>query len=231
VAACVAVLVLLWRRHKPLTFWYLWGFIWLAAYFNIGSLGNYLMAEKGLYLASAGFCVVVASLILCSRFAPFLLAAIVSVHFNVTLARSTYWRDPVTFFEAALDYSPEFTALRYSLAIAHAEAGNFGASAGEFERVLSQNPGHSAATNNLGNSYFALGDHVRAASMWERALALDPGNANPAYNLGMMAEDAGDLAAALDYYRRYLAAAREVPPAVMARIQRLERFMTSKHGD
>ena len=227
VALAIALLMLLWRRNKSLAFWYLWGFVWLALMFNVGRLGDFLMSEKQMYLPAAGFCVVVAAFVLRLRFAPLLLALIVSTHFTVTFARSTHWREPIAFFEQAAAFAPELVRLRHHLGLLHAEVGNYRAAADHLELLVEKRPNDSLALNNLGNSYYMLGERHRAATMWARALAADPGNAEPAYNLGMMAENAGNLAEALAYYRKYVAAAREVPPDIMSHIQRLERLATT----
>ncbi len=226
-ALAIAGLVWLWRNDRPTAFWYLWFFVWISIYFNLGRFADFLMAEKFMYLASAGLSVVVAALFLRLRFAPVLLSLVVAAHFGITFARTTYWRDPVTFFTAAAEFSPEFVRLRYELGVAYVDKRDCAAASLSFERVIARVPNHSLALNNLGNCYYVLGDRSRAVTMWSRALAADRRNAMAAFNLGFQAEQAGRPVEALGFYRTYLEVARDVPPQIMRRIRNLERALGS----
>jgi tetratricopeptide (TPR) repeat protein len=222
VAVCLAVVAFSWRRDRRLCFGFVWFFVWISIWFNVGRFGDYLMAEKALYLASGGLAVVAASGLLCLRFGPILVGLAVAAHFATTFYRTTYWRDPVVFFEHVVAFAPDLAPARFSLGMKYADRKDYFRAAVQLEQAVRLVPGKSEALNNLGNCYFALGKTGAAKASWERSLAADPGNAETSYNLGMLAERAGDASLALDYYRRYLAREPQPPPAVAARIRQLE---------
>jgi tetratricopeptide (TPR) repeat protein len=222
VALCIAALVFLWRRDRRLCFFLVWFFVWISIWFNVGRFGDYLMTEKALYLASGGLAVIVASGLLRLRFGPILLALAVAAQFSVTFNRSTYWRDPVVFFEQVVAFAPDFAPARFNLGMSYADRKDYARAAVQLEEAERLVPGKSEALNNLGNCYFEMGKVDAARVSWVRALESDSGNANASHNLGMLAERAGDRALALDYYRRYLEHEPHPPPTVTARIRRLE---------
>jgi tetratricopeptide (TPR) repeat protein len=222
VAVCLVALVFLWRRNRLLCFFSIWFFVWISIWFNVGRFGEYLMTEKALYLASGGLAVVGASGLLRLRFGLILVALVVVTQFSVTFYRSTYWRDPVVFFEQVVAFAPDFAPARVRLGMSYAEQKDYVRAAVQLEEAERLVPGKSETLNNLGNCYFALGKVDAARASWERALEANSGNAKASYNLGMLAERAGDRDLALDYYHRYLEREPHPPPAITARIQRLE---------
>ncbi len=222
VAVCLAALVFFLRHNRLLCFFFAWFFVWISIWFNVGRFGEYLMTEKALYLASGGLAVMVASGLLRLRFGPILVALAIAAQFSATFHRSTYWRDPVVFFEQVVAFAPAFAPARFNLGMSYADRKDFARAAVQLEEAERLVPGKSEALNNLGNCYFEMGKVDAARVNWVRALESDSGNANASYNLGILAERAGDRALALGYYHRYLEHEPHPPPAVTGRIQRLE---------
>jgi TPR repeat protein len=222
VVVYVTGLAVAWRRKKFIAFWLAWGLLWISLWFNVGQFGEYLMTEKGMYLASGGFCVVAASMVLRLRSGTVLLALITCAHFAVTFTRSTYWRDPVVFFEKAVSSAPNFVTTRYELAMRYLEEGDCGRAIIQLERAIELNPSHSQALNNLGTCYYMLKDKERAVLFWVRALEADETNAKAAFNLGLASEQAGDVERALAYYRRYLSRVPNPPAEIKRHIHQLE---------
>jgi tetratricopeptide (TPR) repeat protein len=226
VTICLGGLVLIWRRDRRLAFAGLWGFVWISIWFNVGQFGHYLMNEKALYLASAGFLVLGAALLLRMRFGTAVLAAVVAAHFTSTFVRSTYWRDSTLFFEEVVASAPNLAPARLALGMEYATQGDWAKAVPHLEQAVKLEPGRSVSLNNLGTCHHALGDLSKATALWKRALAADPGNGEAAYNLGLMAERAGNLPSALDYYRRYLAHTDSPPLEILQRIRQLETRVT-----
>ena len=212
----------LWKNHRKLAFWYTWFFVWISIWFNVGRFGEYLMTEKGVYLASAGLCVVAAYYLLRWKYAIPAIAAVVLIHGLITVARSTYWRDPLTFFKTAVAFDPADVNARYNLGRQYADAGMYPEAAECFRRVIQKRPKFSMALNNYGNSLYMLKDRSGAFEMWKRAYASDPTNGEAAYNLGMYYEQEGYLKTALRYYREYLRY-ENPPPQIAEHIRELEK--------
>lgn len=222
IAVCVGFIAMT-RRNRQLAFWFAWFFAWLLLSLNIGRLGEYLFAEKWLYLPAGGMCVVAAALLLERRAGPVLLAAVMVVHFGTVVVRSTYWQSSLSYFEQLVASAPEFELAHYMLGKTYAERRDFAKAAAEFETAVRLQPRNSWALNNLGNCYWVLGDRGRAGRAWESAFAVDPLNVYAAYNVGMAADAAGDYGKALQYYRRFVQGAKEPRPELLARIAQLER--------
>jgi len=212
----------LWKNHRKLAFWYTWFFVWISIWFNVGRFGEYLMTEKGVYLASAGLCVVGAYYLLRWKYAIPVIAAVVLIHGLITVARGTYWRDPLTFFKTAVAFDPADVNAQYNLGRQYADAGLYTEAADCFRRVVRKRPKFSMALNNYGNCLYMLKDRAGAFEMWKRAYASDPTNGEAAYNLGMYYEQEGKLKIALMYYREY-ARYENVPQHIARRILELEK--------
>jgi tetratricopeptide (TPR) repeat protein len=104
--------VFLWRFWREDCFWYLWFLIWIAAAFNVGSYGGYLMAEKALYLASLGLSVLIVRLLSSRKHLQSAGLVIIGglFIFNSTqvYARADSWANTATYVAKILEFEPEF---------------------------------------------------------------------------------------------------------------------------
>lgn len=218
--------VLLWRRERGLLFWYLWFFVGITVSFNIGRIGDYLMAEKTLNLASLGFCVLLAQFALSEgrlrKAAPYIFSGLLVLYAGTAVAKTRYWRDNATYLQKAIEFFPRFTLATYALANHYASAKAYGEAAYWYERTIAIDPSHGFAHCNLGNVRYVTGDVPGAVRAWERAVLADPTNPQPYYNLGMVREAAGDAGGALRHYRQFLARTQEPPVDLPARMRALE---------
>lgn len=229
VVGVVSLAVLLWLKDKRLFFWFAWGCIWLGLLLNVGGAGQYWLTEKMLYVGSAGFCIVIASVMLKRRrWGKWVLASLVLMHFAVTFWRTTYWQDEIEHLRAVLDFSPNYTAARYTLATDLAVRGACEFAVPEFRKVLEDVPNNSLALNNLALCYHNLGQSGLAEETWLHAHFVDPANPNPALNLGVLAELQGRRADALRFFRAYLDRATDPNSEVIDRIAALEQELGLK---
>ncbi len=218
----IVIAVLLWKKDRPVLFWYLWFFLWIAIWFNVGKFGEFLIAEKGIYLASAGMSVVIARQILRSPYARRILIVICLIYFSVTFVRGTYWRSEKVFFGELVETSPGVPTLRFHLGMAYVKDKDYQNAIKHLLIAAEEVPLRSKSLNNLGNCYYVLGQYKLAAAMWTKSFAADSGNAPVLYNLGMAAEKNGDLNAAIEYYKKFAGRVRPVPANVIARIRQIE---------
>lgn len=221
VGALFVGFVALLRLRRDLAFWLALVVLAVAPWFNVGRFGEWLLTEKGAYVASAGLCVLAAAALLRVPGGRVFAGAALVAHLVVTLGRAPLWDEPVRWFEAAVASTPTSPTVRYALGLELAEEGHYARAADQFQAVLELAPNHSLAMNNLGNCLWAMGDAEAAAPWWTRALLADPDNAQAAFNLGMMAERRGDLHDAVRYYRQYLESAPDAPPDLAGRIRDL----------
>jgi len=232
---CGWIAWLLWRRDRVLLFWFLWFFIWSAVSYNIGSFGEYLMAEKIIYLASAGLGVLVVALLLRgfsqhSSLAYAGLVGVALVYAVNTSRRLPYWQDTHAYLVKALEYAPAFPAGWYTLANVYREAGKYGQALMALEQAVAHNPNFSLALNNIGNIHFLQGRIPQAAEYWQKAVQSDPTNPQPYYNIGMAMQRMGKPHQALEYYEQYLVLAEQPDPRASQSIDNLRRSLGVERG-
>lgn len=121
---------LLYRFRKEDCFWYFWFLALIVVSFNIGAYGDYLMAEKTLYLAALGLSVLMVKFLLSvKRFQPTGLMIICAVFlFNSVqiYGRADSWVDTTTYLDKVLEFEPEFD-------LALIQSGNNALTEGRFE--------------------------------------------------------------------------------------------------
>lgn len=190
--------VVLWNRQKPLFFWYAWFFIWIAVVFNVGSFARYLMAEKTLYLASLGPCVVLASLaLMAGKFrgaGVALLVALTFYHATATVARAKHWADTETYLEKVLEFEPAFDIGHYQLGNIHLRSGQFDQAAEEFEKVLALRPelrNHltvrlADARDQQGKALAERGDYTGAMAAFRASLKQQPQRSTSYNGIGIV---------------------------------------------
>jgi len=174
----------------------LWMLVALIPASNIFLLSGRPIAEQRLYLASAGFCLLI-SLALHNlprwriRFMPprvrrtaaFTLAAFLVVVFSaVTLERNTIWKDPVTFWSETLRLSPDSGRACNNLAFAYSLQGAKEKAVPLYRRSIELLPDYAQAYNNLGAAYAAMGRHEEALGLIREAIKIDPMNSVDYYN-------------------------------------------------
>jgi tetratricopeptide (TPR) repeat protein len=226
IGVCSIGLWMIYRRRFDYLYWYLWPFLWAAVMFNVGRYGEYLFAEKLLYISALGPAVLTALLVRDSgRLRELILALVillVGAHFVVTWVRTTYWRDDITYLSEAVDFAPSFALGHYALGEAYVRSERYDDAFVAFQHASELAPDNSATHNNIGNIEYLRGNRLAAQAAWARAIAADWGNPMPHYNLGMLAEQGGDPGLALLHYRSFLDLVPDPPPQLVMRIRRLE---------
>ena len=123
-ASLFAALWYLNRDKKLHAFAILWTYISLLPVLNIGTLGEFSIAERYLYIPSIGFSMLVglffSSLLkdhLVGKYAPYAFAAVIVALSVATISRNRVWKDDVTFYSAMVAGAP-------GSAIPHANLGH-----------------------------------------------------------------------------------------------------------
>ncbi len=208
------------RKTLPLlSFSILWFF---AALLPVSGIypNKFYMAEHFLYIPIAGFALVLAYAI--KRLAvsgklkvpAIMTAATFCVFFSVlTVKQNEYWKEPISFYERTLEFSPGDPDLCNNLGIEYLEKGRNDKAEACFRRAIKADPDHALAHYNLGCIYHAKGAREEAEDLYKRAIELKPGMHNPYNNLGAIyaetgkkAEAAGLFSAAISRDKLYTAA-------------------------
>jgi hypothetical protein len=220
----VAVVVLafrLWRRDEPLPlFFVLWLLLTLAPSLTIiWKIPDAPMAERYLYLPSAGYCLLVAyavkriaSLARPAWIRPVAVLCVLFLAGNAiaTVRRNRVWRNDTSLWEDAARKSQRSGMALRSLATAYQKEGRYDEALRYFDRALERRndaKGVQIIHNNLGTLAMQAQTFGEAERQYRLALQANPNAPDSLFNLGLAIFFAGgqsELAAgqALPYYRQ-----------------------------
>ena len=150
----LVIALALWRFRKDDFFWYWWFLAWIVVSFNVGIYGDYLMAEKTLYLASLGLSVLVARLLLFTKRYQLVGLTIISSVFlfnSIQLyARADSWIDTTTYLEKVLQFEPEFDLALLQVGNSAYAEGRYEAAGRYYLRLLKLRP---ELVQSIGKNY------------------------------------------------------------------------------
>ncbi|MBI5641848.1 MAG: tetratricopeptide repeat protein [Deltaproteobacteria bacterium] len=199
------VLFYLARDKRLHAFSILWTFVSLLPVLNIGTLGEFSIAERYLYIPSIGFSIflglVFNSLLkekILSRFVPYAAAAVIIVLGVLTIQRNRVWGDDVTFYAAMVKGAPDSPIPHANLGHAYLRAGDTEGAIRELQAATALSNGNHILHYELGSLYIKSRRLDSAVAELLMAVELKP-DFSEAYNaLGIAYAEMGrfDLAAA-----------------------------------
>lgn len=218
-----------WRRERGIALGLGLMAITYALISNLPFLIATIMAERWLYLPSAGFCLAAGAVLARAtgavaanaataptatrppsagawRRLAVPLALLVACGAARTWTRNAVWHDPMAFFSTLVVTAPRSAAAHTGYADALAEAGRLPEARTEYERALAIAPTHWRALYNYGNALLASGDLAAAIDAYERCLAIAPDHTKSMINLGAAEIRRGNGPAAVAWLRRAVAA-------------------------
>jgi hypothetical protein len=213
--AAVLLLLLggwLWWRRRPWCFWYAWFVVWIALAFNVGSYAGYLMAEKSLYLAALGPCVLLTALLTRpdrTRYAGWaLLLVLVGYQTWGTVQRGRYWTDTVTYIEKLLEFEPRYDVAQYQLGVEYLKQGRYAEAVSQFDKLLALRPNQRQRVITLktdtydrwGQALAERGDLDGALTALNQARQLSPQRSRTYNGLGIIHYLRGELAEARNHW-------------------------------
>lgn len=195
-ALIIFIIYKTWRENKLISFGYLWFIIILLPRTNIISI-NRPLYEHWLYLPMLGFWLGTLALIiyLFKKFQTlkwqkiglnFLIIVVIifaAVLGYLTILRNKDWRDPITFYEKNLGYTPNSYIQRNNLGMAYSNAGRYEEAIGQYKKALEILDFYPQIHSNLANSLLALGEIEAAEKEYEKALEIDGSFILPYKNL------------------------------------------------
>lgn len=174
-----------WREDKLLVFGLAWFFILLLPRTNIISI-NRPLYEHWLYLPMAGFWLAIILLLQKTKIKNqlFIILSVLSVYFVVlTVVRNLDWRDPITFYEKNLKYTPSSYIQHNNLGMAYADAGRTQEAIKEYQTAISLADIYPQVHYNLGNSLVVINKIKEAEVEYYKAIKISPGFSLPYVNL------------------------------------------------
>ena len=175
----------------------------------IPGLGEASLAERYLYLPSAGFVLLLAlSLMWLREKTPrygiviVVCALSVAVLYSIqTIGRNPVWKDNLIFFTDTVNRSPDAELPRGMLGNALVDAGRIDEAIEQYRLLLELHPNSVEAHVNLGFALAKKGMVREAVPEYQRALAISPDNVQARYNLATSYEKLRLTDEAIEQYR------------------------------
>jgi tetratricopeptide (TPR) repeat protein len=174
-----------------------------------------ILAERSLYLPSAGIalslagCIDLASLALArpsagfaTRLPAFAACAWIAAFVAGSAGRAADFRSGASLFSSSLANRPGSTRLHDNLGVALQAEGRLADAEREFRRALTIDPDNADAHNNLATVHQARGELRAAAAEYTEALRLRPGMLHAEANLCTLLVRAGDFESAAPWCDR-----------------------------
>jgi len=184
------VLVLLARRSRLIAFGSLWFLVALLPVLNLVPLEGTTMADRFLYLPSAGFALVLTGLPEAAKgwrgslmgwafratWAVLILIGINNAVF--TVLRNPVWHDEIRFFTLLVKQVPSSCIAHHNLGYAYYREGNLMTAESEYRKALSLNPDYAESHATLGDVLVKTGRYQEAIAEYEAYLRLFPDGPN-----------------------------------------------------
>ncbi len=202
--------VLLLPRYPLPSLGILWSFAALLPVLHVLPIGV-LMAERLLYLPSAGFCIAVGALIGSMRRTTVVVAVTLILAFSLGIrsaVRAAEWGSDLALWESELPKAPLDVVVNNNLAVAYSERGEFAKAIKPLETAIRMSPGYWRAYVNLGIAAEGLKDYSRAHRAFNQAILIAPTVSSPYFFCARFLADQGELTDAV----KMLAQARYIAP-------------------
>src|SRR5262249_52508691 len=203
-----------WRRDrsKVIPFACLWS-LWLAPALYLRAFSSdKKVGDRYVYLASIGFCILVAAAIrrirIPARATPVgpiaqvtatVLAAVML--FYGTLSQETYWSSDVLLFHRALEIAPKNDTAKENLSASLMTQDHFAQAIPLLLEVVKNKPQRWSILTYLGIAYYQVGEYPKAGDYLSRAIAIDPTDAREHTYMGLTLLKLGRRDLALDSFR------------------------------
>ncbi|KAK3583356.1 hypothetical protein CHS0354_038972 [Potamilus streckersoni] len=159
-------------------------------FFRVG----FVIAERILYLSSAGFCmlIVLGVRYVCVNYQQFIkmiklfLAFLIGICMIRCVQRSIEWKDEMSLFVSGVKVCPGNAKVHYNIAKLNADRGNTDYAIEEYRLAIELNPEYDQAMNNLGNIMKDKGDLDEAEQLLETAVKIREEFAAAWMNLGIV---------------------------------------------
>lgn len=190
VSGLIYIIKKYWGSHKLVIFGLAWFIVLLLPRTNIISI-NRPLYEHWLYLPMLGFWLAVIILlqelikkINLKKVVVWYIILFLILYFSaLTIKRNFDWRDPITFYEKNLKYTPNSFIQRNNLGMAYATLNRYDDAIKEYQKAIEIADIYPQVHYNLGNALVALGRTQEAEIEYYRTIEMSPQFSFPYNNL------------------------------------------------
>ena len=213
-AATIGTALYLCRKRSKLAFPLLWIFLCLLPVSQIIPLGA-LMAERFLYLPSAGFSLFTAGLLqafwlrrrkrftLSIALASFLFVVLM-IWGVMTVKRNRVWKDSAIFWSTLIRDYPESAVGHYNMGVVRMMAEDREGAIASFRRATELGPSFYMPYYNLGVLYEEEGNLTGAVAAFQKSRELAPSLSGTAFRLGKVYLKSGAYGNAVKTFRWFV---------------------------
>ncbi|KAM4731027.1 protein O-mannosyl-transferase TMTC4 isoform 2-T2 [Anableps anableps] len=184
-------------------------------FFRVG----FVVAERVLYLSSAGYCLLLAYSLghCCHRWIKYkkltcvMLLGLLCMYVVRCALRSHQWRSEQSLFSSALSVCPLNAKVHYNVGKNLADRGNTTAAVKYYREAVRLHPNYVHAMNNLGNILKEQNELTEAEQLLSKAVAVQPDFAAAWMNLGIVQNSLRKFDAAEESYWNALRHRRKYP--------------------
>ncbi len=215
------------NKNRLAFFGIFWMILTILPQSNLYPINAY-MAEHWLYLPSVGFFLVVAgasNLVISNQVSKVKLTnltwlditrlaitasgilALIAFWSILTIRQNTYWREPISFYERTLKYSPNSPRVLNNLGNEYYASGNLEKALVLYKKTIGVDPKHVEAYGNIGNIYNDLRQYDDAIVYCKKAIEADPAYAKGYNNLGNAYNNTGRKKEAIAEYEKTISLA------------------------
>jgi len=204
------------RKEKVTAFGILWIWITLvpSAAVAVVSISSTPLAERYLYIPSAGYCLLLGYWIVeagrkerLKNFAWGAGIVLVVAYVLMSYQGQAVWKNDLALWKNAASKSPDHPLPHSNYGLALSNAGRYDEAIRELSIALSpdlkDNPrGLAMTANNLALVYLDKGEYEKAEKWFRKALEYDPGYGKTYYHLGLIYYINGELTGSTASYRQ-----------------------------
>ena len=200
-----------YRYSRKLFFFLVWAYLSFIPISNLILIPGSMMAERWVYIASAGFCgllAVISEKIFNKKLyyiiSSALLAAIVLFYSIRTVERNSIFKNNFTIFTDIVRCCPGYAPAHNSLGVVLVRQGKYNQAISEFNLALNIYPNYDRPHHDLGKIYMIQGKTENALREFIKAVKLNSKNTEYRYWLGSAFLKTGNIDKALVEYREFL---------------------------
>ena len=201
--------ILLWGRHRLLSFSVFWFFLTLSVESSVIPLRNVIF-EHRLYLPLVGYCVFLPAGLyyLGGRRRRALALAILAISAGsyslLTYTRNIVWKSRLSLWDDTIRKSPGKARAYNNRGLAYHDLGEYDGAISDYDQALELNPRFQDAYANRGIAYRKKGEFDKAISDFDQALAIDPNCAGFYNGRGVTYKEKGEFDMAISDYDQAL---------------------------
>jgi tetratricopeptide (TPR) repeat protein len=206
--AFIVVLVLSWKRSKPLFFGLSFFAVNIVLLLQLLPVGRAIMADRYAYIPSIGYCFL-AGFYLCDRkyirkeqVAWAITAVYALVLMFLTFQQSKVWLNSETLWSDALAKNPKIPVAWYNRGNVHMDSADYKAAISDYTECLNVQPDFWKAYINRGNAKNKVKDYIGAIADFDEMIRLDSTMVNAYINRAMSRRSLMDYDNSLKDYNK-----------------------------